>query len=392
MAALNNKNNTGPLDGLKVVELAGIGPGPHCCMMLADMGAEVIRVEPPGGRSGDPQDDILCRSRKNVVINLKSKEGVQAVLRMVENADVLVEGFRPGVAEKMGLGPDECLKRNRRLVYGRMTGWGQTGPMAKAAGHDINYISLSGALHAIGRKGGPPVAPLNLVGDFGGGSMLLAFGIACAIIESKSSGHGQVVDAAMVDGSATLMAATYGMLARGFWTEERGSNLLDTGAHFYDSYETQDGKFVSIGPIEKKFYKQFLRLVGLKNHPDLAPSSQFDVDDWPQKKEVLQQVFKTKTRDQWCDILEGTDVCFAPVLSMSEAPEHPHAKARNAFVEVNGAIQPAPAPRFSRSLTTSPRLSSPLGADTVAVLHDAGYSQEDIRRLLDQGHVFSSKL
>lgn len=370
-----------------MIELAGIGPGPHCCMMLADMGAEVIRVEPPGGRSGDPRKDILCRSRKNIVVDLKSKEGVEVVLKLIESADVLCEGFRPGVMEKMGLGPDVCLARNPRLVYGRMTGWGQTGPMAKAAGHDINYISLSGALHAIGRRGEAPVAPLNLVGDFGGGSMLLAFGVVCGVVEARSSGKGQVVDAAMVDGSATLLAATYGMSNRGLWSQDRGTNLLDTGAHFYDTYETLDGKYISIGSIEGKFYKLLLKLGGMEDIPELSRRSQFNMAMWSENKERVKAVFKTKTRDEWCAIMEGSDVCFAPVLSMEEAPLHPHAVARNAFVTVDGGVQPAPAPRFSRSSTVPPRLSSALGEDTAAVLRGAGYSELEVDRMVKAGHV-----
>eukprot|EP00040_Diaphanoeca_grandis_P025809 m.143568 g.143568 ORF g.143568 m.143568 type:complete len:392 (-) comp30323_c0_seq1:79-1254(-) len=383
---------TGPLVGIRVVELAGIGPGPHACMLLADLGAEVIRVEPIGGRSGDPQDDILCRNRKNIVVNLKSPEGVAAVLKLVATADVLIEGFRPGVMERIGLGPDVCLAKNPRLVYGRMTGWGQEGPLAQAAGHDINYISITGALHAIGKRGGTPVPPLNLVGDFGGGSMFLAFGVVCGVLEARKSGKGQVVDAAMVDGSATLMAMFYGQAARGLMTEKRGTNLLDGGAYFYDVYETKDHKHVSIGSIERKFYKLLLKLGGMEDEAELAPSQQFSVDEWESKKIIVARVFRTKTQAEWCQIMEGSDVCFAPVLSMWEAPDHPHAVARKSFVTINDVVQPSPAPRFSRTPSSTPTLSPELGENTNEVLLSLGYTQAQIKQMDANGFVGLAKL
>jgi alpha-methylacyl-CoA racemase len=365
-----------------VIELAGIGPGPFCGMMLADMGAELLRIDransvPPAFSDG-ARGDILGRGRRSVGVDLKHPEGVETVLRLVATADVIYEGFRPGVTERLGLGPDVCLARNPRLIYGRMTGWGQEGPLAPAAGHDINYIALSGALHAIGRKGEKPVPPLNLVGDFGGGGLLLAYGIVCALVERVSSGKGQVVDAAMVDGAATLMAMFYGALQSGWWTDERGVNMLDSGSHFYDTYETRDGKYVAIGSIEPQFYALLLKLTGLAGE-DLP--SQFDRQRWPEMRTKLAAIFKSKTRDEWCTIMEGTDVCFAPVLTLHEAPRSPHALAREAFREVAGVVQPAPAPRFSR---TTPQLERPPahpGEHTDEALRDWGFGAEEIARL-----------
>ena len=369
----------GPLNGVKIIEVGGIGPGPFCGMMLSDMGAEIVRVERKGGLAlSDPKYDLLTRNRKSISINLRTPEGVQTLLRMLEQVDALQEGFRPGVMEKLGMGPDVCLKRNPRLVYGRMTGWGQEGPLARAAGHDINYIALSGALHTIGRIGQKPVPPLNLVGDFGGGGMLLAFGMVCALYEARNSGHGQVVDAAMTDGSAALMAMIYGLKAAGFWTDKPGTNLLDTGAHFYDTYETADNKFIAIGAIEPQFYELLLKLAEIDD-PDFQ--NQLDFAQWPQLKEKLSLVFKAKTRKAWCEIMEGSDVCFAPVLSLSEAPEHPHNKQRKTFVENDGVLQPAPAPRFSR---TRPEIKSPPpipGQDTQTVLADFGFTMQEIESL-----------
>ncbi len=369
----------GPLSGVKVIEVGGIGPGPFCGMMLSDMGAEIVRVERKGGLSlSDPKYDLLIRNRKSISINLRTPEGAQTLLRMLEQVDALQEGFRPGVMEKLGLGPDVCLEINPRLVYGRMTGWGQEGPLARAAGHDINYIALSGALHTIGRKGQKPVPPLNLVGDFGGGGMLLAFGMVCALYEARNSGQGQVVDAAMTDGSAALMTMIYGLKAAGFWTDKPGTNLLDTGAHFYDTYETADNKFVAIGSIEPQFYKLLLKLGEIED-PDFQ--NQLDSSQWPQLKEKLSLVFKTKTRQAWCEIMEGSDICFAPVLSLSEAPEHPHNKQRKTFVENEGVLQPAPAPRFSR---TKPELKGPPpipGQDTETVLAEFGFTTQEIESL-----------
>jgi alpha-methylacyl-CoA racemase len=369
----------GPLSGIKIIEVGGIGPGPFCGMMLSDMGANIIRVERKGGLSlSDPKYDLLTRNRKSISINLRNPQGAETLLKMIEQVDALQEGFRPGVMEKLGIGPDNCLKRNPRLVYGRMTGWGQEGPLARAAGHDINYIALSGALHSIGRKDQCPVPPLNLVGDFGGGGMLLAFGMVCALLEIQKSGQGQVVDAAMTDGSATLMTMIYGLKAAGLWTNKPGTNLLDTGAHFYDTYETADKKFIAIGAIEPQFYELLLKFAEIDD-PDFQ--NQLDFAQWPQLKEKLTILFKTKTRDAWCKIMEGSDVCFAPVLSMSEAPEHPHNKQRNTFIENNGVLQPAPSPRFSR---TAPEIKNPPptpGQDTESVLADFGFSVGEIDSL-----------
>ena len=370
----------GPLKGVKIVEIAGIGPGPFCAMMLADMGADIIRVD----RKGNPglgKLDLLNRSRRSIAVDLKKPEGVDLVLQLVQKADAIMEGFRPGVMEKLGLGPDVCLKRNPKLVYGRITGWGQDGPLAQAAGHDINYISIAGVLHAIGNRGGKPVPPLNLVGDFGGGGMLLAFGMVCALLEAKTSGKGQVVDAAMVDGAAALMTMMWGFKAMGMWKDERGVNILDTGSHFYDTYETADGKYISIGSIEPQFYALLLKL-GNINDPDFA--NQNDQSKWPVLKEKIAALFKTKTRDQWCEIMEGSDVCFAPVLSMEEALDHPHNVARNTFVKMGGVAQPAPAPRFSR---TVPKISGPPplpGDHNESALKDWGIDEKGIRDLMEK--------
>ena len=375
----------GPLSGITVVELAGIGPGPFAGMMLADMGAEVISVDRPGGNLGATMGhSILTRGRRSVAVNLKQPEGVEVVLRLIDGADAAFEGFRPGVAERLGVGPQVCLGRNPRLVYGRMTGWGQDGPLASAAGHDINYIALTGALHAIGRRGAAPVPPLNLVGDFGGGGMLLAFGMACALLHAQRTGQGQVVDAAMVDGSATLMAMFYGLKAQGLFSDERGTHLLDTGAHFYDVYETADGRWISLGPIEPHFYATFCELLGLDD--DLR-SSQGAIDRWPELKERLAEVVRTKTREEWDALLAGTDACYAPVLGLDEAPAHPHMRARQTFVDVAGVVQPAPAPRFSVTPTSTPAAAAPPGADTRAVLEAAGFSLAEIDRLTSSGAV-----
>ncbi len=379
---------TGPLGGVRIIELQGIGPGPFCGMMLADMGAEVIRVDRAANVPEEPDDrpplDILARSRRSIGVDLKHPEGVATVMRLVETADGLIEGFRPGVTERLGLGPDECLAVNPRLVYGRMTGWGQEGPLAHAAGHDINYIALAGALHGIGRRGDAPVPPLNLVGDFGGGGMLLAFGMACGLLHAHKTGEGQVVDAAMVDGAAVLMAMFHSMTAMGFWSEERGTNLLDTGAHFYEVYECADGEYISIGSIEPQFYAELLRLSGL-DEADLAP--QMSRADWPANKEKVAAVFKGRTRAEWCEIMEGTDVCFAPVLSLSEAPEHPHMAARGSFVEVAGLTQPAPAPRFSATPAGEPCPPVHPGDSTTEILRELGLDDDEIDRLRASGAV-----
>ena len=380
---------SGPLAGIKVVELAGIGPGPFCAMVLADMGADVIRVDRAGAvRGGDPATPspvVFDRGRRSVGVDLKHPDGVQTVLRLVEQADALIEGFRPGVTERLGIGPDDCLARNPKLVYGRMTGWGQDGPYASAAGHDINYIALAGALEPIGRRGEAPVPPLNLVGDFGGGGMLLALGVCAALVEAGRSGKGQVVDAAMVDGAALLMTMFHAFRAMGTWREERGTNLLDTGAHFYDVYETADHKYVSIGSIESQFYAELLRLTGLADDPDFAV--QMDMARWPELKDKIAAVFRTRTRDEWCDLMEHTDVCFAPVLSLGEAPQHPHNVARSTFVEIAGAVQPAPAPRFSRTPSAIQRPPSWPGQHTDDALADWGVAADEIAKLRETGAI-----
>lgn len=378
----------GPLAGVKIVELAGIGPGPFCAMLLSDMGAEILRLdrtEESGlGIRRDPRYDLLNRGRRSVAVDLKKPEGVDVALRLVARADALIEGFRPGVAERLGLGPDDCFARNPRLVYGRMTGWGQDGPLAAAAGHDINYIALTGALHAIGRAGQAPVPPLNLVGDFGGGGIYLAFGIVCALWEAARSGRGQVVDAAMVDGAASLMTMFYGLKAQGLWSDERGRNLLDGAAPFYDVYETADGKYVAVGPIEPKFYAELLRLAGI---PEDELPGQMDVARWPEAKARLAEAFRARTRDEWCAVMEGSDACFAPVLSLDEAPRHPHNEARGTFVEIGGIVQPGPAPRFGR---TMPEVQGPPpkpGEHTNTALADWGFDADEIAALRRTGAV-----
>jgi len=368
----------GPLSGVTVVELAGIGPGPFCGMMLSDMGADVIRVDRMGA-SARRTNDVLARNRRSIAVDLKQPQGVETVLRLAGKADALFEGFRPGVTERLGLGPEACMARNPKLVYGRMTGWGQDGPMAQAAGHDINYIGLSGALHAIGRAGQKPVPPLNLVGDFGGGGMLLAFGMVCALLEAQKSGKGQVVDAAMVDGAASLMAMFYTMSAGGVFTDKRGTNLLDGGAHFYDTYETKDGQFICIGSIEPQFYALLVEKAGLDKE---RFSQQMNASRWGEYKDELTRVFKTKTRDEWCAIMEGTDVCFAPVLSVLEAPKHPHNVARGTFITLDGVVQPAPAPRFSRTEGAVRNSARIPGEDSRAVLESAGFTGQEIDALI----------
>ena len=377
----------GPLEGTKIIEMGGIGPGPFCAQMLADMGADILRVERWGNlqRMLEPKHDVWHRGRRSISINLKKPEGVEAFLKLIEQADALIEGFRPGVMEKLGLGPDVCLERNPALIYGRMTGWGQDGPLAMAAGHDINYIALAGALHAFGRPGQNPVAPLNLIGDLGGGGLLLAFGIVCALLESKKSGKGQVVDTAMVDGAATLMGFFFGLRNAGMWTDNRGTNLLDGGSHFYDTYETADGKWVSVGSIEPQFYALLLKHTGLDGDPDFE--TQMDPSEWPKLKGKIAAVFKTKTRDEWCEIMDGTDVCFAPVLTFEEAINHPHNVERKTFVEIGGGMQPAPAPRFSRTKPETPRPASEPGSDTESALADWGFGQDEIDALGSAGAI-----
>lgn len=348
---------TGPLAGIRIIELAGIGPGPFAAMMLADHGAEVIRIERPQDLTEEAiavrRKDVTLRSRRFAAIDLKSEDGKAQLRDLIRKADGLIEGFRPGVMEKLGLGPEEVLGLNPRLVYGRMTGWGQTGPYAAAAGHDINYIALAGALHAFGREGEKPTPPINMVGDFGGGGMMLAFGMVSALLHARQSGQGQVIDCAMTDGSALLMSMIWSMRAVGAWRDERGVNLLDTGAHFYDSYETRDGKFIALGSIEPQFYALLREKAGLTGSEWDDP---MDQTRWPDLKKRLAAIIATRTRDQWCEALDNSDACFAPVLSMSEAPLHPHNAARGTFIEVDGVTQPAPAPRFSATPGDAPTM------------------------------------
>ncbi len=369
----------GPLAGVRVVEIAGIGPGPFAAMMLADMGADVVRVDRAGnvwgGDPANPPKDIMNRGRRSLGVDLKNPEGVETVLALVEKADALIEGFRPGVTERLGIGPDACLERNPRLVYGRMTGWGQDGPMAQMAGHDMNYIAIAGALGAIGRPDERPQPPLNLVGDFGGGGMLLAFGIVCGVVEARTSGKGQVVDAAMVDGTAVLTTFMHGMMAMGGWKDERGVNILDTGAHYYEVYECADGKFLSVGAIEPQFYAVLLEKTGLAGDAEFL--QQNDKAQWPHLKERLAGVIATKTRDEWAAIFDGTDACVAPILSLGEAPSHPHNVARGAFLERDGIVQPAPAPRFSRTSAEIQRPPAHAGQHTDEVLAEWGVVDAD---------------
>jgi alpha-methylacyl-CoA racemase len=362
----------GPLSGLKVIEMAGLGPAPFCAMLLADMGAEVLRIDRPGksdvtGASGP--HDVLARNRPTLALDLKQPEAIEALLGAVDRADALIEGFRPGVMERLGLGPEICLQRNPRLVYGRMTGWGQQGPLAKAPGHDINYIAISGALHAIGRPGEPPVVPLNYIGDFGGGGMLLAFGLVCALLQARASGRGQVVDAAMTDGAALLSAMMYGMKAAGALSNRRGENWLDGGAHFYGTYACADGKYVAIGSLEPQFYARLLQLVGVD---EAEFASQHDAQSWPRLKARLAEVFRGKTRDEWCALMEGSEACFAPVLDWDEAPRHAHNVARGAFIDIEGVTQPAPAPRFSATPAAMPGPARTISTDPLQFLAEWG--------------------
>ncbi|MDF8334062.1 CaiB/BaiF CoA transferase family protein [Novosphingobium cyanobacteriorum] len=348
----------GALEGLTVIEFAGIGPGPFACMMLADHGARVIRIERPskGDRVGDDGErDILNRNRERLELDLKDPAAIARIRELVKGADAIIEGYRPGVMERLGLGPDVLLADNPRLVFGRMTGWGQDGPMAPLAGHDINYISIAGALHTYGQAGGKPQFPVNAVGDFGGGGMLMAFAVMAGVFSAQRTGKGQVIDCAMVDGAAILSAMTWSFFGNGTWQDERGVNLLDGGAHFYDTYETADGKWISIGSIEPQFYALLMEATGLKDDPAFA--AQMDPRQWPDLKQRLTALFKTKSRDEWCAIMDGTDICFAPVLSLAEAPAHPHNAARGTFVEEGGMIMPAPAPRFTGTPAPAPRLA-----------------------------------
>lgn len=384
----------GPLQGVTVIELAGIGPGPFAGMLLADMGARVLRIDrlpPPGKPEGlaalMQNDSIVDRGRTSIAVNTKDPRGVATVLDLVAQADILIEGFRPGVTEKLGLGPMPCLARNPRLVYGRMTGWGQDGPLSQAAGHDINYIAISGALHAMGPKDRPPAVPLNLVGDYGGGGMLLALGVVSALFEARQSGQGQVVDAAMSDGAALLMSAQYGLMAKGFWRDERESNFLDGAAPFYGTYECADGRHVALGPIEPQFYRELLQKCGID---DPLFARQWERDDWPELKTRLAALIRTRDRDDWCRLLEGSDACFAPVLSMREAPQHPHNRARGTFVDSGGVLQPAPAPRFQRTPSALPAAAPRIGRDTAALLAELGRTPEQIAELVAAGVVYQA--
>jgi alpha-methylacyl-CoA racemase len=380
----------GPLAGKRIIEIAGIGPGPFAAMLLSDLGAEVIRVERTGAVRGpapeNPAGDVSLRGRRNVAIDLKHPDGLATLLDLIESADGLIEGFRPGVMERLGVGPDVCLERNPKLVFGRMTGWGQDGPYAQAAGHDINYISLAGALAHFGRAGEAPVPPLNMVGDFGGGGMFLALGVVAALLEAQTSGLGQVVDTAMVDGTAVLMTMFWSMKAAGIFDEQNpGTNLLDTGAHFYDVYECSDGRYISIGSIEPQFYAELMRLTGLEG--DGQFTRQMDTTQWPELKVRIAELFKTKTCDEWCELMEMTDVCFAPVLTMSEAAKHPHNVERETFIELGGTVQPAPAPRFSRTAAEVTQLPAHAGEHTRDVLADWGVNAERIGQLIASGAV-----
>jgi len=370
----------GPLSGYKIIEIAGIGPGPFAAMLLSDMGAEVIRVDRAqavrGPAPATAAGDISLRGRKNIALDLKNPEGVEALLQLVESADAIIEGFRPGVMERLGVGPDVCLARNPKLVFGRMTGWGQEGMYANAAGHDINYIALAGSLAHFARAGGQPTPPLNMVGDFGGGGMFLAYGVVCGILEAVKSGKGQVCDTAMVDGTAVLMTMFWSMMSSGIFNENApGTNLLDTGAHFYDTFECKDGKWVSLGSIEPQFYAELLKLTGLEGDPEFA--KQMDSSMWPHLKTRLQDVMKQKTQAEWCDIMEATDVCFAPVLTMTEAAKHRHNVERKTFIEVAGKTQPAPAPRFSRTVPEVTQVPAHAGQHTAEVLNAWGVKNVD---------------
>ncbi|OWR01390.1 CaiB/BaiF CoA transferase family protein [Sphingopyxis witflariensis] len=374
---------SGPLTGIRIIEFAGIGPGPFCSMMLADHGAEVIRIDRPGGFM-DPRDP-LSRNRTSISLDMKNPEAVQIARDLCKTADGIIEGYRPGVMERLGLGPDVLLGDNPKLVYGRMTGWGQFGPYAQAAGHDINYISLSGVLHGIGVRGGKPVPPVNYVGDFGGGGMMLAFGMSSALLHAAKTGEGQVIDCAMTDGSALLAGMSWWFHSAGALKDEAGVNRLDGGAPYYDTYTCSDGKFISIGSIEPQFYALLRAKTGLDTDPDF--DVQDDQENWPAKKDKVAALFATKTRDEWCELMEMTDVCFAPVLSLSEAPKHPHNVERETFITVGGAIHPAPAPRYSATVNDTPRPAPQVGGDSEAVLADLGYDADKIAALKSGGAV-----
>ena len=376
---------TGPLAGVKIIEIAGLGAAPYGCMMLADMGAEVVRIDRIGGSADTPESSPLLRNRRSMTLDLKQAGGRDVVLAMAEKADVLIEGFRPGVAERLGIGPDACLARNSRLVYGRMTGWGQSGPLAHTAGHDINYIGLAGLLHQIGPTGGKPVVPLNVIGDFGGGGLLLAFGIVCAVLEARQSGRGQVVDAAMLDGALSFMAMFFGYRAVGQFSDRTGAHLLGGGAHYYDVYEAKDGGHLAVAPIEPQFYRAFLEKLGLRDPRWVAAgyplhTPQVIEHEWPRLKSELQAIFRTKTRDEWCQLFAGSDACVTPVLTLAEAAQHPHNRMRQAFIDVGGIEQNAPAPRFSRTAASHPSPPRKTGVDTTDVLGDWGIDPDLVIR------------
>ena len=376
----------GPLAGVRIIELAGIGPAPMCAMLLADLGASVLRIDRPDppelGFKRPPRFNLLLRGRSTIALDLKQPAARDLVLDLVAKADGLIEGFRPGVTERLGLGPDDCFARNSRLVYGRITGWGQDGPLAQAAGHDLNYIALTGALHAIGREGQPPSPPLNIVGDYAGGSLYLAIGMLAALVEARASGKGQVVDAAVVDGTAHLMATFHGLLAAGIIREERGVNLMDSGAPFYDCYECADGRYVSVAPIEGRFFAELLKRLGIEAG-EVPPQS--DRARWPELRRRLAETFATRTRDEWCAVLEGSDACFAPVLTMEEAARHPHMQARRTYVEIDGVVQPAPAPRFSRSVPETPAPPRPAEAQDAAAALDGWLDPARVEALRGEG-------
>jgi len=374
----------GPLEGIRIIELAGLGPTPFCGMMLADHGADVITIERPVRiRQGDARKDILNRSRRSLVLDLKRPRSAEIVRRLARSADGLIEGFRPGVMERLGLGPDMLLGDNPRLVYGRMTGWGQNGPVAQQAGHDINYIALAGVLEACGRAGGQPTPPVNMLGDFGGGGMLLAFGMLAGILAARSTGKGQVIDCAMTDGAALLSAMIWTLRAQGRWEGGRGENLLDTGAHFYDTYETRDGRFVAVGAIEPAFYQQFCERLGVADDPQFR--SQMDRDLWPALKQRVAVIFRTRTRDEWVEIFAGSDACFSPVLSLDEARAHDHNRHRDLIVEVDGIAQPSPAPRFSESAAAKPAMPEGSLETNLRLLNELGYSAREVEQLRNDG-------
>ncbi|SAK96113.1 Alpha-methylacyl-CoA racemase [Caballeronia hypogeia] len=385
---MNQNASRGPLAGVRVVEVGGVGPGPFCGMLLSDMGADVIRIDRKhASESGLPVErrfEVMFRGRRSLALDLKKPEAVDVVKRLLRDADVLVEGFRPGAMERLGLGPDVCLDLNPRLIYGRMTGWGQSGPLCTAPGHDLNYIALSGALHAMGHKGDSPAIPLNLVGDFGGGALYLAFGILCALHERTCSGRGQVVDAAMIDGATSLMSMIYGLFAAGYWKDERGSNRLDSGAPWYAVYETSDARHMAVGATEATFYRNTLKVLGLREDEF---ADQHDRAGWPQMKEAFARVFKSRSRDEWCMAFEGTETCVSPVLSLAEAHQHPHQTARGNFVECAGVMQPAPAPRFGRSEVAIQAPPPRVGEHNREVLLEAGFSDEDLTMLARVGAI-----